>query len=139
MSVRQLLLAAGLSLLAAAPMLGHHSFAAEFDNKKPVALNGTVTKLDWMNPHIWVYLDTKDEKGEVTHWQCEGGAPNGLSRQGWTRTALKAGDQVSIEGFLAKDGSHTCNARSVRLPDGKRVFGGSADDGGPNARPNNQK
>ena len=124
---------AGLTLLAAAQAFAHHSFAAEFDDKKPIALSGSVVKVDWMNPHIWIYLDTKDEKGATTRWQCEGSAPNSLVRQGWTRDALKPGDQVSIEGFRSKDGSNTCNSRMVRLPDGRRVFGGSADDGGPNA------
>ena len=118
-------------ILAAAPAFAHHSFAAEFDDKKSVALSGTVTRLDWMNPHIWVYLDVKDDKGEVTKWQCEGGAPNSLARNGWTRNALKPGDQVNIDGVMAKDGSHTCNARSVKLPDGRRVFAGAAEDGGP--------
>jgi uncharacterized protein DUF6152 len=120
--------------LAAIPVLAHHSFSAEFDNKKPVTLKGTVTKIDWMNPHIWVYLDAKNEAGIVEHWQCEGSPPNTLTRQGWSKNALKAGDDVTIEGFRSKDGTNTCNSRSVTLPDGRKVFAGSPDDGGPNAR-----
>jgi hypothetical protein len=111
---------------AAAPLFAHHSFSAEFDGSKNVKLEGTVTKVDFMNPHIWVYLDVKDEKGAVAHWQCEGGAPNGLIRNGWTKDSLKQGDAVVIDGSLSKDGSRTCNARSVKLPDGRSVFAGSS-------------
>jgi hypothetical protein len=128
------ILLSGLFLSAAAPAFAHHSFAAEFDDKKPVTLKGSVTKVEWMNPHIWLYLDVKDDSGAVAHWQCEGGAPNGLTRQGWGRQSLKTGDEILIEGFRAKDGTNTCNSRSVKLPDGRRVFAGSADDGGPTAR-----
>ncbi len=126
-------LVAGLLVGAAMPVFAHHSFAAEFDDKKPLTLNGQVTKVEWMNPHIWLYLDVKDESGSVTHWQCEGGAPNGLTRQGWGRESLKAGDQVTIDGFRAKDATNTCDSRSVKLPDGRKVFSGTADDGGPKA------
>jgi len=122
---------AGLLLGAVAPAFGHHSFAAEFDDKQPVTLKGSVVKVDWMNPHIWVYLDVKDEAGAVAHWQCEGGAPNGLTRQGWGKASLKTGDEVTIQGFRAKDGTNTCSSRSVKLPDGRTVFAGSAEDGGP--------
>jgi hypothetical protein len=125
---------AAMLISAALPMLAHHSFAAEFDDAKKVSLTGSVVKVEWMNPHIWVYLDAKDESGKAVRWQCEGGPPNTLTRNGWTRDALKEGDQITIDGRRAKDGSNTCNARSVKLPDGKTVFAGSADDNGPKAR-----
>ena len=113
------------------PAFAHHSFAAEFDVKQPITLKGTVTKVEWTNPHVWIYLDVKDEQGNVQHWQCENGAPNTLARMGWTRSSLKAGDEVTIEGFRAKNDDKTANARQVILPDGRKVFSGSAEDGGP--------
>jgi hypothetical protein len=119
-------------LVAAVPALAHHSFAAEYDDKKPVLIKGLVTKIEWQNPHIWFYVDVKD--ASVTHWQCEGGPPNMLVRQGWKKDSLKPGDEVSVDGFRAKDGSNTANARLVTLTDGRKVFAGSADDGGPNSR-----
>jgi Family of unknown function (DUF6152) len=124
---------AGLLLSAALPMLAHHSFAAEFDDSKKVMLKGPVVKVEWQNPHIWLYVDAKDESGKTVRWQCEGGPPNTLTRNGWTKDALKEGDEVTIDGRRAKDGSNTCNARSVVLPNGHMVFAGSAEDGGPKA------
>jgi len=114
-----------------APVLAHHSFAAEYDDKKPVTLTGTVTKVEWMNPHARFYIDVKDEGGKVTNWEFELGSPNGLMRKGWTRNSLKPGDQVSVEGYRAKDGSNLGNARSINLADGRKVFAGSTDDGAP--------
>jgi hypothetical protein len=116
---------AGL-MVGAIPMLAHHSFSAEFDSTKTVSLKGTITKVEWLNPHIWLYLDVKDDSGKVAHWQCEGGAPNALTRNGWTKNALKEGDEVQINGTLAKDKSSTCNASNVMLPDGRRVFAQSS-------------
>jgi hypothetical protein len=119
--------------MAACPLLAHHSFAAEYDSTKPTKLVGTVTKVEWMNPHIYYYLDVKDAAGKVTNYAVEGGTPGSLYRQGWRKDSLKIGDVVTVEGYLAKNGSNTVNGRKVILPDGKRVFGGSADDGGPGA------
>ena len=119
--------AAGLGLLlASVPAIAHHSFAAEFDAAKPIKLTGAVTKVEWMNPHTYFYIDVKDEKGTVTNWGLEMGSPNGLMRQGWTRNSMKIGDVVTVEGSAAKDGSNIGNARSVMLGDGKRLFAGSS-------------
>ena len=121
-------------LLAAVPVLAHHSFAAEYDSSKPIKFQGKVTKVEWMNPHVYFYVDAKDDKGKDVNYAVETGAPNGLYRQGWRKDSLKVGDTVSIDGFRAKDGSNTVNARNVTLPDGRKVFAGSADDGGPAAK-----
>ena len=125
---------AGLLLAAALPLLAHHSFAAEYDGNAKLTLKGTIAKIDWMNPHIWIYIDAKDEAGKVTRWQCEGGPPNSLTRNGWTKDAVKIGDEVTIEGFRAKDGTNTCNSRSLKMPDGRTVFAGTADDGAPKGK-----
>jgi len=126
---------AGVSLLSgvfAVPVSAHHSFAAEFDGSKRITLQGTVTKVEWRNPHIWVYLDVKNPDGSVTAWQCEGGAPNALTRQGWSRETLEGGGPLTIEGYLAKDGSKTCNARTWKIGD-RTVLAGSSNDSAPPA------
>jgi hypothetical protein len=119
--------AVGLGLLlASVPAIAHHSFAAEFDAAKPIKLTGSVTKVEWMNPHTYFYIDVKDEKGQTANWGLEMGSPNGLMRQGWTRNSMKIGDVVTVEGSAAKDGSNIGNARSVTLAGGQRLFAGSS-------------
>jgi len=111
---------------AAVPVFGHHSFAAQYDRTKAIALKGTVTKVEWMNPHIYFYVDVKDDSNRVTNWAIEGGAPSMLYRNGWRIDSLKVGDKVTIDGWLAKDGSNLANMRTVTLADGKTVFGASS-------------
>ena len=113
---------------AALPQRGAFRKARESLPTRPGDGNvkGTVDKVEWTNPHIWIYVDTKDESGTVTRWQCEGGSPNTLTRQGWSRDSLKPGQQVSIEGFRAKNGSNTCNSPVVTTADGKRLFARSS-------------
>lgn len=120
--------AAGMLLLQ--PVSAHHSFSAMYDDKKPITLTGTVTKMQWGNPHIYYYVDAKDPTGKVANYAIEGGTPNSLQRNGWKRDSLKVGDTVTVQGFMARDGSNHVNGRNVTLPGGKRVFIGSAD-GGP--------
>ena len=120
---------AGLALLASmSGVMAHHSFSAEFDASKTFKFTGPVTKVEWMNPHTFFYIDVKDEKtGKVTNWAMEMGSPNGLMRAGWTRNTMKIGDKVSVEGSLAKDGSPTGNARSVTMAStGQRLFAASS-------------
>jgi hypothetical protein len=119
-------LAAVAALLATGIAMGHHSFAAEYDANKPVTLKGTVTKVEWTNPHARFYVDVKDERGQVTNWNLELASPNVLVRNGWTRKSLSVGDEVTVQGSAAKDGSKMANARAVMLADGRRVFAGSS-------------
>lgn len=117
---------AGL-VAAAAPGYAHHSFAAEFDADKPVKLAGTVTKIEWTNPHAWVYIDVTDDSGKVANWGWELGSPTSLVRLGWTRNALKVGTVVTVEGSRSRDGSNTANARTITLNStGQRLFGASS-------------
>jgi len=126
MRTKLVVAAAGLGLLlASVPAIAHHSFAAEFDAAKPIKLTGAVTKVEWMNPHTYFYIDVKDDKGATTNWGLEMGSPNGLMRQGWTRNSMKIGDVVTVEGSAAKDGSNIGNARTVMIG-GKRLFAGSS-------------
>ena len=120
-----------VSLVTAAPVAAHHSFAAEFDAKAPVTLKGTVKQMDWVNPHSWIHLDVKNPDGSVTTWMIEGGTPNTLLRRGFTKNSLKAGTELTVEGYRAKDGTNRANGRDLVLPDGKRLFLGSAGTGAP--------
>lgn len=112
-------------LFAAIPAAAHHSFASEFDIAKPVKVEGVVTKLEWMNPHAWVYVDVANTTGEVEHWQFEMPAPIELVRRGWSRNDLKTGARVTVEGSLAKFKAHTGSAQSITLASGERVFSGA--------------
>jgi hypothetical protein len=134
MNVRSLLvLAAVIGLVAAAaPASAHHSFAAEYDASKPLTVTGTVTKVEWTNPHARVFIDAKDESGKIIHWDFELGPPNGLMRRGWSRNSLKPGHVVTISGFHSKTEPYIANARTVSLADGRQVFAGSSFDTGPN-------
>jgi len=111
--------------------LAHHSFAAEFDGSKPVRLVGKITRIEWTNPHSYLYLDVVDDEGKVTNWGCEGASPLALTRRGWKKGDLKLGDTIVIDGYRAKDGSHLVDARRVTFPDGRSLDGGSTGDNGP--------
>jgi hypothetical protein len=115
-------------VMAVAPAVAHHSFAAEYDNSKPLKVTGVVTKIEWTNPHIWFFVDVKDENGNVTNWGFSGGPPGVLQRRGITKNALKAGDTIVVEGFRARDGSNNGSGGVVTFPDGRRVFTASAED-----------
>ena len=114
-------------IAASVPLMAHHSFAAEFDSTKPLKMTGVVTKIDWTNPHVWFYIDVKDEAGKVNNWGFEMGPPHLLQGQGWTRTTMKLGDTVTVQGTAAKNGSNRGNARSVTTPDGKRLGAASSE------------
>lgn len=136
MNVRVCLMAVSGVALSAAIVSAHHSFAAEYDANKPVTIKGTVSKVEWMNPHARFYVDVKDDTGAVTTWNLELASPNVLVRNGWTKRSLSVGDEITVEGSAAKDGSKMANARVVRLADGRRVFAGSSGgDAAPAAAP----
>jgi len=127
-------MAAVAVLATGVPAMAHHSFAAEFDAKKPVKLQGTVTKMEWINPHAWIYLDVKAADGSVTNWMVEAGAPNALLRRGWTKASLLPGTEILVEGYQAKDGANRANGRDITFKDGKKLFVGSAGTGAPDER-----
>jgi hypothetical protein len=115
----------GFLVLAAAPATAHHAFAAEFDAKRPIKLRGTVTKMEWINPHAWIHVDVKKEDGTVEEWMIETGTPNTLLRRGLTRDSLKIGTEVLVDGYQSKDGSLRANGRDITLPNGQTLFLGS--------------
>ena len=118
-------------LLSVAPILAHHSFMAEFDQRKPLVVDGIVTSVEWQNPHTFFTVDVKDPSGTTTTWRLETGSPNALIVRGWTRDTMKVGDHVTVYGYRSKDGANIAAARSVTFSDGRTIFGGQTDDGGP--------
>ena len=129
---------AALLVVTAAPLVAHHSFAAEFDANKPVTIKGKVFKMEWSNPHSWIHIETTGPDGKVVRWMVEGGAPNALFRRGWSKASLPVGIEIVVEGFQAKDGSLRANGRDITFPDGKKLFVGSSGTGAPDEKPKKQ-
>jgi hypothetical protein len=123
--IRGVFIATFALIVSAATVTAHHSFSAQYDRTKSHTINGTVTKMEWQNPHIYFYVSVKDDAGKETVWAVEGQAPNGLYRQGWRRDSVKAGDVVTVQGWLARDGSNLLNMGNVQL-NGQRIFSGTA-------------
>jgi hypothetical protein len=118
-------------LVNAAPVFAHHAFGAEFDAKKPVKMRGTVTKMEWINPHAWIHIDVKEPDGKVVQWMIEAGTPNTLFRRGFTKDSLAVGTEILVDGYQSKDGSNRANGRDVTFPDGRKLFLGSPGTGAP--------
>ena len=133
------LLTAAALMLATAPSWAHHAFAAEFDAKKPVHLEGVVSKVELINPHAWIHVDVKGADGTVTNWMIEAGSPNVLLRRGLTKATVPVGSTVVVEGYQSKDGSNRANGRDITLPDGRKLFLGSTGTGAPYEEKTNEK
>jgi hypothetical protein len=127
--------AIGLVVACTSPVAAHHAFAAEYDGSKPVKLRGTVTEMEWINPHSWIHIDVKNPDGTVSKWLIEAGAPNSLIRRGWNKNSLLPGTEILVEGFQAKDGELRANGRDVTFADGRKMFVGSSGTGAPDERP----
>ena len=125
-------------LATVAPIYAHHAFAAEFDSAKPIKLRGTVTKMEWINPHSWIHIDVKGPDGKVTNWMVEGGSPNALFRRGLTKESLPVGTEILVDGYMAKDGTNRANGRDITFPDGRKLFLGSSGTGAPGDTPEKQ-
>jgi len=140
LNIKQIAIFASAGLiLAAAPVWGHHAFAAEFDAKKPVHLEGVVSKVELINPHSWIHVDIKDAEGKVTTWMVEAGSPNVLLRRGFTKASVAAGTPVVVDGYQSKDGSLRANGRDITLPDGRKLFLGSTGTGAPGEEKKDEK
>jgi hypothetical protein len=132
-------LAVALTIQLAPPAIAHHSFAAEYDADKPVTLTGTVTKMAWINPHSWIYIDVKKADGSVDSWAVEAGPPGTLVRAGFTKDSLAPGTVIKVNGFRAKDGALRANGRDITLPDGRLLFVGGSSPGAPKTFPDQKK
>jgi len=132
MRTKLAIVVAGIGLLLRVePVLAHHSFAAEFDAKRPVKLRGTITRMEWINPHAWIHMDVEGPDGKVVNWMIEAGTPNTLFRRGFTKDSLEPGTEILVDGYLSKDGSNRANGRDVTFPDGRKLFLGSSGTGAP--------
>jgi hypothetical protein len=130
MRVMSIALLAAL-VVSAVPASGHHAFSAEFDGNKQITLKGTIAKMEWINPHAWLHIDVKESNGALTRWMIELGPPNSLIKRGWTKQSVPAGTEVTVVGYLAKDGAKRANGRDITLPGGKQLFAGSSGTGAP--------
>ncbi len=135
MKTKLCFLMAAMLLAAGVPLAAHHAFSAEFDADRPVKLTGRVVKMEWINPHAWIYMDVKGEDGKMKTWMVETGAPNALIRRGWTKNSVPEGMEITVEGYQSKDGALRANGRNVLLPDGRQLFAGSSGTGAPGEVP----